>query len=97
MRETSCLAKLDRVLVTDSWEARFGLSKVYSIPRPTLDHALKCLDSGEYGPIPKRIFHFERLWLEHNEVHKLIRMNWSLTIRGSDTTEVLYYKLRRLR
>lgn len=35
MREYPCLAKLDRVLISDAWETRFGLSKVYSIPRPT--------------------------------------------------------------
>lgn len=78
MREDPSLAKLDKVLVLDIWDAQFGRSRVYSIPKPMLDHSLICLDSGEIRTNTSKLFRFERWWLEYDEIYDLIQMNWSL-------------------
>lgn len=50
MRKNPYLAKLDRVLVSYTWEARFRFANAYSIPKPTSDHDPIYLDSGETRP-----------------------------------------------
>lgn len=90
------MAKLDRDLVSDTWEARFSLSNAYSTPRPVSDHAPIYLDSGENIPKTSKLFRFEKWWLQHDEVHKIIHENWSLPIKGRDAAEIICEKLRRL-
>lgn len=80
IREDPYLVMLDRVLVSYTWEARFGQSKVYSIPKPMSDHAPICLDSSKIGPKASILSQFKKWWLEHDDDHNMIRMNWSLPI-----------------
>lgn len=97
MREDPCLAKLDRILISDNWEARFDLSRVYSCPRPTSDYTPICLDLDEMSTKHNKLFLFEKWWLKNEEVHEMFRSNWSFLIRERDATEIRYCKWRRLR
>lgn len=49
LREYPSLAKLNRVLILEEWESRFSLASTSTVMRPTLDHILVCLKTGEEG------------------------------------------------
>lgn len=67
------IVKLARVLVYDNWEAKFPLAEICSLFHPTSDHILILLISGKKKQILHKHFHFEKWWLEHRELHELIR------------------------
>lgn len=76
MRTRPSLARLDKTLISNTWERRFPKVWAQSIPHPTTYHALILIDSEE-DVLKKQLFQFENWWLEHEEVHHLIRESWS--------------------
>lgn len=47
MRENLSLARLDIILISSSWEAKYSLSRVYTYYKITSDHIPLCLMTGE--------------------------------------------------
>lgn len=60
IRVRPSLVKLDRVFIFEEWDNKFDLALAYSVRRPTSDHVLLCLTSGEITKSLKRIFRFEK-------------------------------------
>ena len=91
------MAKLDRFLVTDEWDAHFGGVVWISMPRPTLDHFPILLEGwglAERGPLP---FRFENMWLKVDEFKNLINEWWqSIEVRRFGSY-VLTEKLKALK
>lgn len=73
MRENSHLAEIDRILVSNIWDSKFPWVEVFSVQRPISDHTPICLNSREGTLYAHRCFHFKKWWLEHKEVHDIIK------------------------
>jgi len=56
------MVKLDRYLMTSSWEEKFPLCSAWSLPRVGSDHWPIILDSGETNTTKTRYFFFENQW-----------------------------------
>lgn len=55
---------------------RFSLVEISTRQTTTLDHTPICLDSKEKtSGFKQRCFFFEKWWLEHKEVHDLVKEN----------------------
>lgn len=76
MREEPSLAKLDRVMVSEDWKAKFRLAIAITLKRPISDHVPICVKWGETRERKSRISHSEKWWLGYEEVHQLVRQSW---------------------
>lgn len=66
------MAKIDRIFVTTDWESNFPLARVKSLDRQPTDHDPLMLDTGDNGYFGKKIFRFEKWWLQIKE--SLVKM-----------------------
>lgn len=66
------MARLDKIMVMDDWEARFLRSLVQAILRPTSGYIPICLFSGEDRDRSKRHFQFEKWQFKQPEVVDII-------------------------
>lgn len=62
-QENPVMAKLDRLLISTGWEARFPLSFAWSLTRVGSDHSPIIMDSGEQREPRPKYFYFENQWL----------------------------------
>ena len=89
-------SRLDRFLVTDSWDNMFNGAVQGILPRPVSDHFPILLEGGgmKRGPSP---FRFENMWLEEEGFKDQMKMWWgSLNFTGS-SSYILDAKLRALK
>ncbi|RVW80668.1 Transposon TX1 uncharacterized 149 kDa protein [Vitis vinifera] len=89
-------SRLDRFLVTDSWDNMFNGAVQGILPRPVSDHFPILLEGGglKRGPSP---FRFENMWLEEEGFKDKLKMWWgSLKFTGS-ASYILDAKLRALK
>ena len=93
------LARLDGVLVSTDWETRFSLTSLFSLPHPTSNHTSMCLDSNESMEAKRRIFWFEKMWLEAPSCEAVVKESWEIPISSlhQDVNEILAGKIRHLR
>jgi exonuclease III len=68
-QENPTLEKLDRILVTRSWEMLFPTALVHKIPRDYSDHNPLIMVSGNQFLHRGREFRFELAWLDHNDFY----------------------------
>ena len=80
------MARLDRFLVTDDWNAHLGGASQRLMSRPTSDHFPVLLEAGGLlvkGPLP---FRFENMWLKADGFKILINDWWlSFEARGTSS------------
>ncbi|KAL6288610.1 hypothetical protein ACE6H2_006120 [Prunus campanulata] len=76
LRENAVCRRLDRFLVSNSWDDSFPHARHKALPRTTSDHCPIELDTIKlkWGPMP---FRFENMWLSHPECKKLIKQWWT--------------------
>ncbi|KAJ9697075.1 hypothetical protein PVL29_009023 [Vitis rotundifolia] len=89
-------SRLDRFLVTDSWDSHFNGAVQGTLPRPVSDHFPILLEGGglKRGPSP---FRFENMWLEKEGFKDKIKKWWgSLKFTGT-SSYILDAKLRALK
>nr|GMC56053.1 uncharacterized protein LOC109167502 [Ipomoea batatas]GMD54443.1 uncharacterized protein LOC109167502 [Ipomoea batatas]GMD95045.1 uncharacterized protein LOC109167502 [Ipomoea batatas]GME06571.1 uncharacterized protein LOC109167502 [Ipomoea batatas]GME14246.1 uncharacterized protein LOC109167502 [Ipomoea batatas] len=71
-------AKLDRILVSDSWCAQFNSAKACSVTTPKSDHMLFHLQILQPPvPNPKIRHRFENLWLREAHCREIMLDTWS--------------------
>ena len=58
------LERLDRILVSKSWEDLFPRAMVYKLPREMSDHNPLILSTSHHQPLRKLDFRFELSWLK---------------------------------
>ena len=91
------MARLDRFLSTDGWDAHFDGVEQSLLPRPTSDHFSVLLEGGGLygrGPLP---FRFKNMWLKADGFKNLFNEWWqNIEIRGS-RSYVLTEKLKALK
>lgn len=93
MRMYPHLTKLERILEFVNWDAKFPRVESSTLQRPTSDHVPIYLHSRENYHAPKRCIHYKKRWLEHKNVHELIKGSWSQTMSARDVVGNLYCKL----
>ena len=71
----SLASRLDRFLVSDDWEDRFGGLVQKILPNPSFDHAPILMDGGGIRN-GKNPFRFENMWLKAEGFKDLIRCWW---------------------
>ena len=72
----------------------FPVGYVYTLLRPTSDHAPLCLDPREIVVAKSKIFHFEKMWLEDPEFGTIIKDSWEIHVERLDVVHILSNKLR---
>ena len=91
------MARLDRFLITDDWEALFGGARQNLLPKPLSDHHPILLEGDNCfvrDPLP---FRFENMWLKKESFKTLINDWWrSFEIRGIGSY-ILIEKLKALK
>lgn len=70
------LVKLDRILITESWEVQYPTCFSWSKARISSDHSPILLNSGENGDVRPRYFFFEDHWFKKEGFMELIRDKW---------------------
>jgi len=66
-RKNPTLEKLDRILISSSWEMEFPLCNLRKIPRYLSDHNPLIVRTDLEHKIGSRPFCFETSWLQHAE------------------------------
>ncbi|XP_042983381.1 uncharacterized protein LOC122312796 [Carya illinoinensis] len=90
-------AKLDRMLVNNEFALKFGTASAHFLERRTSDNAPLLVQFAEdytrYGPMP---FHFQNMWVAHEEFLKIMESSWKELFPGNGLL-VLAGKLKRLK
>lgn len=96
-QESPVMAAIDKIFVSTCWEAHFPYSLLSTFARIGSDHAPLWLDcGGSFAPV-RKIFRFEKWWLEVEGCIDIIIQNWSLPCPCHKAIEIWKYKIRRLR
>ncbi|KAK1298474.1 hypothetical protein QJS10_CPB14g01202 [Acorus calamus] len=96
LRERPSMARLDRILISDEWEAVYPGCHIWGLPQTISDHMPLLLQSGEEGK-KKAPFRFESWWCDIEGVEELIRNSWNGHVRGLKGARRVAFKLRRLK
>jgi len=70
------LIKLDRILVSDSWEFNFPNCRAWSKASVGSDHCPLILDSGEVGNTRSSYFSFNEQWLLQEGFCEMVQDRW---------------------
>ncbi len=95
LQSAPTLAKLDRFLISTSWDRVFPMSKATALPRITSDHFPIMLATG--GKLPPRVFRFEQVWLIRADFHQLVPAWWNEVPRMGSSILTVVAKLRHCR
>lgn len=75
--------RLDRSMSTMEWLEQYGHATYNPIHKETLDHCMLLLDTNPKRNRLKRKLHFDKRWLNHDEVYKVIQEAWNIHILES--------------
>lgn len=93
------LEKLDRVLISDSWECLFPLASLRKLVRELSDDnpLLLYTDEEKREPSKSREFRFDLSWLKDDRFLDLVTKIWSRKVAASDPIDILNIKLKRFK
>lgn len=93
------LEKLDRVLMSFSWEDLYPLVSVRKLVREVSDHNPLLLSTGmeERSAPGQREFRFELSWLKNEEFFPKAKSIWEQVVRADDPIDILNIKLKRIK
>ena len=96
--ERHIASRLDHFLVSKLTMARRGEIGATVLPVASSDHWPICLEWGHLGEFINRPFRFEKLWLHHQDFHRLMKEWWEncLAIEGS-CMFVFQHKLKHIK
>lgn len=75
MRAVPALAKLDKILVSESWESHFPTARGENLNRLTSDHSPIGLFTGERYSGSPHIFRFEKMWISDPDLYPLVQQS----------------------
>jgi hypothetical protein len=93
-QETPTLVKLDRVLMSGSWENIFPLVKVKKLPKNVSDHNPLVVDSKNLVKKTQSSFVFEIGWLNHSDFKQIIGRIWNKPCRAKSTLDKIQQNLK---
>ena len=88
------LVKLDRILVSNSWENLFPTTIVTRLPREISDHNPLILSTGQKQNLPKLEFRFNLGWLSNPEFIELTRQPWEKPCKAKSALDKMQQKLK---
>ena len=91
------LVKLDRTLVSQSWEDVFPRVMVYKLTREISDHNPLILQSTQQQTMRNLSFKFELMWLKDSDFLPLVNKIWSKPFHGDTTFDRIQLKLKRFK
>ena len=91
------LEKLDRVLVSSSWESEFPLCNLRKIPRYMSDHNPLIVRTDLSQNIGSRPFCFENSWLQHAEFSLRVREIWNRKVISKSAIDTWCIKMDRVK
>jgi exonuclease III len=89
--------KLDRILVTTDWEAKYPLSSVVALSRDISDHTPILLNTGEPVTGNQYPFKFEIGWLLRDGFFDMVKDIWTSVVEGDTPLERWQSRIRRVR
>jgi hypothetical protein len=90
------LEKLDRFLMSNSWEDLFPLVTVHKLVREVSDHNPLILDTLDIK-VKNRDFRFEKRWLKEDSFLDRVRRCWDQQVFARDSLGRLVKKLKMSR
>ncbi|XBH72101.1 hypothetical protein VPH35_099475 [Triticum aestivum] len=87
-QDSPIFATIDRVFASISWDAHFPLSVVSALPRVGSDHTPLLLDTGARRVTSPRIFRFEKWWLDHPDLKKMVIDTWNTSAPGKTAMDI---------
>lgn len=92
----NAMSRIDRVLISDSWNSGWGIPSLWVLPRTISDHCPLVLKYGnlDWGPKP---FRFNTYWLENKLFKKLVEDSWRNQRASGWMAVVLKTKLKGLK
>ena len=94
-RVVSAFAKLDWFLISNAWDDVFSLSFCKALLNTISDHIPISLYTSSNHWCATR-FHFETMWLEHQDIHGIMTSAWSF-VSHANAAVSLTQKLRKKR
>lgn len=92
------LVKLDRFLMSSSWEDMFPLVTVKKVVRDISDHNMLVVDSGSDALIMcKRKFRFDTSWFKHENFLPAVKLIWDKKVFSCDPIDVINIKIKRFK
>jgi hypothetical protein len=91
------LERLDRFLVSKSWEKLFPLSLVYKVPRELSDHNPLVISLNINQPLRNLNFRFELSWLKHPDFLQKTQEIWDCSCHVETTFDKIQSKLKRFK
>ena len=80
-------ARLDRVLVSPTWELHYPMISVRTLVRGVSDHAALLLDSGNHLAVQQKPFKFELCWLLREDLLEVVTKVWKSRHRGRNNLD----------
>ena len=98
-QQNPTLEKLDRVLMSSSWERQFPLTFVRKLVKEISDHSPLILNTDDFLPNPghQRDFRFDLNWLKNPEFITLVAKVWLKPVNSKNPIDVLNIKLKRFK
>jgi exonuclease III len=91
------LEKLDRFLMSSSWEDLFPLTTVHKLNRDISDHNPLILDTMEGKPKKKYEFRFEKNWIKEEDFLVRVDRAWQQRVRATNSLDKLQKKLKNVK
>jgi hypothetical protein len=96
-RHNPTLEKLDRVLISSSWESEFPLCNLRKIPRYMSDHNPLIVRTDISQPIGSRPFCFETSWFQQADFNLKVKEIWNEKVVAKSGIDIWCIKLDRVR
>ncbi|CAM0954217.1 unnamed protein product [Alopecurus aequalis] len=93
-REDATMTRIDRILVTEEWEARYPGYQLTPASSSSSDHCPLLLQPMEIKHF--KGFRFENSWLARDGFLEVVTRAWSKPVAGSDHVQALHIKLSRV-
>lgn len=90
-------ARIDRVFATTEWDAAYPLARVKAIGKGNSDDTPLLLNTGDNIHSGKKIFRFEKWWLERDDFVEVVKNAWEGPIEGSNPMDVWQERNRKFR
>ena len=91
------LGRLDRILVSKTWEDLFPRTMLYKLPREVSDHNPLILSTCHQQPMPKTSFRFELSWLKDPQFNTLVQEIWNKPCLAETAFDRIQIKLKRFK
>lgn len=96
-QEPPTLEKLDRILVSKSWEDIFPHAMVRKLPREISDHNPLILSCGPPRNLSHIQFKFDLSWLNNPEFFTLVEKIWSKPCRATTAIDKIQQKIKMIK